>query len=102
MSNTKRHPSVFEALDFEDAREREAVGQLHARLLKTIKERDLSYEEAAETIGCTPERVRELHRADAPTPGFEELFHCLVALGYDVDIAIRPSGETKAHLCVVG
>jgi hypothetical protein len=101
MGKTKGHPSVFEVLGFEDAEEREAVAELNVRVIRAIRERGLSDDKAAILIGCTPERIHELHCADAPLPTLDELCHYLVALGLDVRIAVGPPETSTAHLAVV-
>lgn len=94
--------NVFEALDVPDAEELAARADLAAKIIGVIQERQLTYADAADAIGCERVRIERICNADLDGFTMDELCRYLVALGQDVQIAVKPAAEADAHLCVLG
>lgn len=93
--------NIYETLNFEDAEEMTAKGNLAGLILKIGRERALTDSALAECAGCSDTRMGLLHDGKLDEFSIEELSRYLVALGHSVEIVVRPATSNDAHFSVV-
>ncbi len=102
MNKSEPVYNVFEALGFVNVEEMTARANLASKIIGVVRVRGLSCEAAAELVGCAAVRIEQVCNADLDDFTIDELCRYLVALGQDVQIAVKPTADTEAHLCVTG
>lgn len=100
MSIPEGFQNVFDALGLPGAEELSAKAELAAKFIDVVRERGLSYEDAANEVGSTPSRVAMICCADLDDFTIDELCRFLVALGQNVEIGVRRAVAAPAHLSV--
>ena len=88
--------NVFEDLGFPDAPELQAKADLAYEISRTIDQRGLTQNEAAEILGVDQPKVSALVRGRLDGFSMERLYRFLNALGKDVEIVIRPTSGRAA------
>lgn len=91
-----RHGSanVFADLEFPDAEAHRLKAELVRRIGARIGERQLTQARAAELLGIGQPDVSRMLRGRFRDFSVERLMRFLTLLGCEVDIVIRPNGET--------
>lgn len=92
--------NIFDMLGLPGVEELSAKAELAAKFIDVFRERGLSYEEAAAVIGTHASRVKMVCCADLDELTIDELCHWLVAMGQDVEIAVRSARDAVAHISV--
>ena len=93
--------NIYETLNFEDAEEMTAKGNLAGLIFRIGRERALTDSALAERAGCSDTRMGLLHDGKLDEFSIEELSRYLVALGHSVEIVVRPASSNDAHFSVV-
>lgn len=99
----KREPStgnVFADLGLPDAGEHLIKAGLVVRIDRTIRQRKLTLAAAAELMGIDQPRVSAMLAGQFRGYSVERLMRCLVALGNDVEIVVKPRRRGTAELRV--
>jgi predicted XRE-type DNA-binding protein len=94
--------NVFADLGLPDAPELQAKADLAFEISRTIDQRGLTQNEAAEILGVDQPKVSALVRGRLDGFSMERLYRFLNALGKDVEIVVRPTtgGAADAHIRV--
>jgi predicted XRE-type DNA-binding protein len=93
--------NVFEELGFPHP-ERELVkALLTIQICRIIQERNLTQEQAAEILGITQQAVSAMKNNRLSNFSVDRLIEFIVALGQDVEIAIRPAREARGQVSVI-
>jgi predicted XRE-type DNA-binding protein len=87
--------NVFADLGLPNAEEHLVKAQLVYKINGLIKERGLRQVEAAMLFGVRQPDVSKMLRGDFRQFSVERLLRFLVALGQDVEIAVRPAASRK-------
>ena len=87
--------NVFEDLGFEsgEAENLRVRARLMAPLERYVRERDISQEEAADTLGTTQARISELVNGKIEAFSIDALINMLSRAGLEVGIDVRPKKE---------
>ncbi len=96
--------NVFADAGLPNAGEHLAKAKLVLKIDRLLRARGLKQAEPASLFGVTPPQVSKLLRGDFQTFTMEDFMRFLVALGQDVEIAVRPhggAGVEAASLVVV-
>ena len=91
--------NVFADLDFDEPEEELAKATLGHRIAAIMEDRGLGQDEAAAIMGINQLKVSALVRGHLEGFSLERLARCLIALGQDVEIVVRPARD-EAHLQV--
>lgn len=86
----KRHDDVFAALDLPQAGESRLKAELTVRMRILIEKEGLSQSDAAARLGVAQPDLSTLLRGKTRGFSVERLMRCLVALGQDIDISLKP------------
>jgi predicted XRE-type DNA-binding protein len=92
--------NVFADLGLDDAEIRLAKAELAALISRSIKARELTQAQAAELLGLDQPKVSAIMRGKLTGFTIDRLLRLMLALGCDVEIAIRPKEADQAHLSV--
>lgn len=99
---TRGTGNVFADLGLPDAVERQTKTRLALAINRLLKERGLKQVAAAELLGIPQPRVSALVNYRLDGISLEKLMECLVALGRDVEIVVRPPrGNAQARVAVL-
>ena len=85
--------NVFADLDLPDAESHLLKAELVSRIDDIIRQRRTTHAEAARALGLSRREMSRLLRGSVQEYSLERLLRCLMALGCDIDIVIRPSGS---------
>lgn len=91
--------NLFADLGFAAPEEELARAELAHRIATIIEDRGLTQAQAAALMGVNQPKVSALVRGRLEGFSLERLARCLIALGQDVEIIVRPARE-EAHLRV--
>ncbi len=94
--------NVFADLGFEAPEEELARAELAHRIATVIEDRGLPQAEAATIMGIPAAEIAALIHGRLEGFSLGELARCLVALGHDVEIVVRPAAEGRLHVRAVG
>lgn len=94
--------NVFADLGLPNPEERLAKALLSRAIHKAIEARGLTQTQAAELLGCAQPDVSNIVRGNVSGFTIERLARYLGALGFDVEIRVRPTAdvEERGHLSV--
>jgi len=93
--------NVFADLDLPDADSHLLKAELVSSIDDITRQRRTTQAEAARALGLSRSELSRLLRGDFREYSLERLLRFLIALGYDIDIVIRPSGSnTQGELRV--
>ena len=93
--------NIFADFGLPDAEELLARAKLMLHVTTLIKERRLSQAQAAKILGTTQPTVSDLMRGKFNNFSLERLIGFLRALGYEIDISIRPRPENSERPAVM-
>ena len=85
--------NVFADLDLPDADMHLLKAELVSRIDDIIRRRRTTEAEAARALGLSQPELSRLLCGEFREYSLERLLRLLMALGYDIDIVIRPSGS---------
>jgi len=87
--------SVYEHLGFPDADEMLVKARLVFAISEQIKRRRLVQTEAAALLGFSQPRLSNLLRGQFRGVSEKKLMNCLVKLGHDIEIVVRPAPRSR-------
>ena len=82
--------NVFADIGLDEPWERLAKARLAAEITGVMQARSLSQTEAAALMGVSQPKVSDIVRGHLTGYTFDRLFHCVRALGCEVEIAVQP------------
>lgn len=86
--------NVFADLDLPDAEELNAKAQIAYRICQILDERKLTQKKAATVLGIDQPKISNLMRGRLDGFSTDRLFRFLTALDRNVEIVIKPKGDS--------
>ena len=74
--------------------------ELALKIIKAIKTLKLTQLEASEVMGISQDKVSNILRGNFSRVSEKKLMDCLINLGYDIEISIKPSNTSVGHLMI--
>lgn len=90
--------NVFADLGLPDADKLKVKSGLVIEITKAICNLGLTQEAAAKRMGLTQPKVSALLHGEFSNFSERKLMDCLNRLGYDIEIRVKPTGESVGHL----
>jgi predicted XRE-type DNA-binding protein len=90
--------NVFADLGLPDAEKLKIKTGLVIEIRKAMRTRGLTQQEAAKRMGITQPKVSDMMRGDFTNLSERKLMDCLIRLGYDIEIKVRPAKAELGHL----
>ena len=90
--------NVFADLGLPDADKLKIKTGLVIEIRKAMRRLDLTQQEAAKRMGITQPKVSDMMRGDFSNLSERKLMDCLVRMGYDIEIKVRPAKANIGHL----
>lgn len=95
MSKAKAK-SAYEELGFPDAPEMLVKAQLVVKIASILNDRGYSQQQAAKIMGLTQPRLSKILRGQFRGVSEAKLMECLIRLGCDVKIVVRPKRKSTS------
>ena len=92
--------NVFADLGLPNADKLKVKSDLVIEITRAIRRLGLTQEAAAQRMGLTQPKVSSIVRGDFANVSERKLMECLTRLGYDIEIAVRPSKRRTGQLTV--
>jgi predicted XRE-type DNA-binding protein len=92
--------NVFADLGLPNADKLKVKSDLVIQIIRAIRQLGLTQEAAAQRMGLTQPKVSSIVRGDLANVSERKLMECLTRLGYDIEIAVRPSKRRTGQLTV--
>jgi len=92
--------NVFADLGLPNAEQLNVKAGLVIQIIRAIRQLGLTQEAAAQRMGLTQPKVSSIVRGDLANVSERKLMECLTRLGYDIEIAVRPSKRRTGQLTV--
>jgi predicted XRE-type DNA-binding protein len=92
--------NVFADLGLPNADKLKVKSDLVIEITRAIRRLGLTQEAAAQRMGLTQPKVSSIVRGDFANLSERKLMECLTRLGYDIEIAVRPSKRRTGQLTV--
>lgn len=89
--------NVFADLGFPDAEKLKIKSGLAIEIVRAVRQRGLTQEEAGRRMGVPQPKVSALLRGDFANLSERKLMDCLTRLGYDIEITVKPAAEPVGH-----
>ena len=89
--------NVFADLGLPDAEKLEIKSGLAIEIVRAVRQRGLTQEEAGRRMGVPQPKVSALLRGDFANLSERKLMDCLTRLGYDIEITVKPAAEPVGH-----
>jgi predicted XRE-type DNA-binding protein len=90
--------NVFADLGLADAEKARIKTGLVIEIMKAMRGRNLTQHEVAKLMGITQPKVSGMMRGDFTNLSERKLMDCLIRLGYDIEIKVRPAKAGLGHL----
>jgi len=90
--------NVFADLGLPDAEKLKIKAGLVIEIRKAMTSLGLNQQEAAKRMGITQPKVSDMMRGDFSNLSERKLMDCLIRLGYDIEIKVRPAKFAVGHL----
>ncbi len=90
--------NVFADLGLPNAEKLKIKTGLVVEIRKAIRARGLTQQAAAARMGIPQPKVSGMMRGDFANLSERKLMECLIRLGYDIEIKLRPTAEPIGHL----
>jgi predicted XRE-type DNA-binding protein len=92
--------NVFADLGFAHPEQEQLKAHLTLQIYCTIKERKLTQTQAGGILGIRQPHVSSLMRGQSGAFSVERLMDFLIALGHDIEIAVKPAREDQGEMSV--
>ncbi len=92
--------NVFADLGLPNVDKLKVKSDLVIEITRAIRRLGLTQEAAAQRMGLTQPKVSSIVRGDFANLSERKLMECLTRLGYDIEIAVRPSKRRTGQLTV--
>lgn len=89
--------NVFADLGLADAEKLKIKSGLAIEIVRAVRQRGLTQEEAGRRMGVPQPKVSALLRGDFANLSERKLMDCLTRLGYDIEITVKPAAEPVGH-----
>lgn len=89
--------NVFADLGLPDAEKLKIKSGLAIEIVRAVRQRGLTQEEAGRRMGVPQPKVSALLRGDFANLSERKLMDCLTRLGYDIEITVKPAAEPVGH-----
>lgn len=89
--------NVFADLGLPDAEKLKIKSGLAIEIVRAVRQRGLTQEEAGRRMGVPQPKVSALLRGDFANLSERKLMDCLTRLGYDIEITVKPATEPVGH-----
>ena len=90
--------NVFADLGLADAEKLKIKSGLVIEIRKAMRSLGLTQQDAAKRMGITQPKVSDMMRGDFTNLSERKLMDCLIRLGYDIEISVRPAKAQVGHL----
>ncbi len=90
--------NVYVDLGLADAEKLKIKTGLVIEIRKAIRSLGLTQQEAAKRMGISQPKVSDMMRGDFANLSERKLMDCLIRLGYDIEISVRPAQSEVGHL----
>lgn len=90
--------NVFADLGLADAERLKIKSGLVIKIRKAMNDCGLTQLQAAKRMGITQPKVSDMMRGDFTNLSERKLMDCLIRLGYDIEIKVRPAKADVGHL----
>lgn len=90
--------NVYADLGLPDAEKLKVKTGLVVEIRKAMRRLGLTQEAAAKRMGISQPKVSDMMRGDFSNLSERKLMDCLIRLGYDIEIKIKPASEPLGHL----
>lgn len=90
--------NVFVDLGLADAEKLKIKTGLVIEIRKAMHGLGLTQQAAARRMGITQPKVSDMMRGDFSNLSERKLMDCLIRLGYDIEIKVKPASEAIGHL----
>ncbi len=90
--------NVYADLGLPDADKLKIKTGLVIEIRKAIQSQGLTQQVAAKRMGLTQPKVSGMLRGDFSNLSERKLMDCLIRLGYDIEISVRPAAAGTGHL----
>jgi predicted XRE-type DNA-binding protein len=97
MSKLEKTKSAYEELGFPDSPEMLVKAQLVMRIAKILHDRGWSQQQAAKVMGLTQPKLSKMLRGQFRGVSEAKLMDCLIRLGCEVKIVVRPKRRSAAN-----
>jgi len=92
--------NVFADLGLPNVDKLKVKSDLVIEITRAIRRLGLTQEAAAQRMGLTQPKVSSIVRGDFANLSERKLMECLTRLGYDIEIAVRPTKRRTGQLTV--
>ena len=92
--------NIYKDLGYKKPDEMLIKAELAVKIKKVIESLKLTQLEAAKIMGISQDKVSNLLRGNFSRLSEKKLMDCLVSLGYDIKISIKPSRTHIGHLLI--
>ena len=89
--------NVFADLGLPDAEKLKIKSGLAIEIVRAVRQRGLTQEEAGRRMGVPQPKVSALLRGDFANLSERKLMDCLTRLGYDIESTVKPAAEPVGH-----
>ena len=96
MSKPETTKSAYEELGFPDSPEMLVKAQLVMKIAKILSDRGWSQQQAAKIMGLTQPKLSKMLRGQFRGISEAKLMDCLIRLGCEVKIVVRPKRRSAA------
>jgi predicted XRE-type DNA-binding protein len=86
--------NVFADLGLRDAEKLKIKSGLVIQIIKAVRRLGLTQEEAGRRMGLPQPKVSGLFRGDFANVSERKLMDCLIRLGYDIEIKVKPAAKS--------
>lgn len=90
--------NVYQDLGFINPDEMLVKAGLAIKISKAIKLMNLTQSQAAELMNISQDKVSNLSRGNFSRLSEKKLLSCLIRLGYDIEINIKPASTPIGHM----
>jgi len=92
--------NIYQDLGYKNPEEMLIKAGLALKIAQVVKSLKLTQSEAAEVMGISQDKVSNLLRGNFRRISEKKLMDCLIHLGYDIKISIKPSNASVGHLMI--
>lgn len=90
--------NVFADLGIRDARKLKIKSGLVIQIIRAVRRLGLSQDVAGQRMGLPQPKVSGLFRGDFANVSERKLMDCLIRLGYDIEIKIKPATKRVGQI----
>lgn len=92
--------NIYKDLGYKKPDEMLVKAELAAKIVKAIKSLKIPQLKAAQIMGISQDKIFNLLRGNFSRLSEKKLMDCLINLGFDIKISIKPSTTSIGHLMI--